>query len=724
LLGILLPPPVSAQTNFNLRIVAANLNGDAQSYQPFALRILQGTKADVVCIQEFNYSNNAASDFGVLVGSCFGTNFSYYREPYTSSGDIPNGIISRWPIVASGSWTDTVQSQPNRGFAWAQIQLPGTNYLYAVSVHLLTTSAANRSSEATNLKALIQSNFPPNAFTVVAGDFNTGSRTESTTMQTFDSYLNDFPVPVDNVGNSDTSENRDSPHDYVLPSSSLTNFETATVFPSHSFPNGLVFDSTVYTPLSDVSPVQFSDSTNAQHMAVMKDFSLAAGPATNPPVITVQPQGQTNAAGATISFSVTATGSGTLNYQWLFNSTNIPGATSNPFSIPNAQLTNNGSYSVIITNSFGSVTSSAVALLVTNAPPAITSQPQTQSVLAGQTATFNASATGTLPLNYQWLLNGTNISGATTNPFSIANVQTTNAGNYSVIITNLSGSVTSSAAALTVVLTNPAVFAQWNFNSISPDGNVGTGTTTPSIGSGTASLAGGTTQTFSTGDTNLDPAGSTDNSAWSTTTYPASTANNKTAGVQFAVSTMGKQNIAISWSQQSSKTGGKYFRLQYSTNSGTSFTDFTTPATLTLGTNFYAFTNSLATAPGVNNNANFVFRIVGEFESTAIGSANANYVAAQPTSSYATSGTTRFDMVTVSGTSIVSGSAATITPLAFGNGVFSLGVTGTVTAGYVVQISTNLGSTNWLPVFTNASPFTFTESNLLAPQKFYRAVAQ
>src|ERR1035438_5241802 len=92
-----------AQSNVNVRVMAANLNGNTQSYQPFALRILQGLKPDVVAIQEFNYSNNAAADFRVMIDAAFGTNFVYYREPHTASGDIPNGIISRWPIVNSGS---------------------------------------------------------------------------------------------------------------------------------------------------------------------------------------------------------------------------------------------------------------------------------------------------------------------------------------------------------------------------------------------------------------------------------------------------------------------------------------------------------------------------------------------------------------------------------------------------------------------------------------------
>ena len=96
-----------AQSNVTVRVMAANLNGNTQSYQPFALRIFQGLKPDVVAIQEFNYGNNAASDFRSMLDTAFGTNFVYYREPFNGSGDIPNGIISRWPILNSGSWADS-----------------------------------------------------------------------------------------------------------------------------------------------------------------------------------------------------------------------------------------------------------------------------------------------------------------------------------------------------------------------------------------------------------------------------------------------------------------------------------------------------------------------------------------------------------------------------------------------------------------------------------------
>jgi hypothetical protein len=467
--------------------------------------------------------------------------------------------------------------------------------------------------------------------------------------------------------------------------------------------------------------VQAADSGLAQHMAVLKDFSILASPATNPPVITAQPTGWTNAVGANISFAVIATGSGSLNYQWRFSGTNIFGATTNPFTLANAQLTNNGNYSVVIANSFGSVTSSLAALLLTNAPPAIVSQPSGQSILAGQTATFTVSATGTSTLNYQWLFNGAAVSGATTNPFVLASVQNFNVGNYSVVITNSVGSVTSSVAALTVIITNPTVFAQWNFNSVPSDGSTSTGTTVPAVGTGTASLVGGATATFATGDPAFDPAGNTDQSAWNTATYPAQGAGNKTRGAQFAVSTVGKQNISISWSSESPSTGSKYGRLQYSTN-GTDFVDF--PAAFINGTSYTVKTNSLANISGVNNNANFAFRFMAEFESTAASTANANYDAGDSTKTYGTAGSMRYDMVTVSGTSFITATNAVLTLPVIGGGQFSFTVSGSGGANYVVQTSTNLISTNWIPVFTNVSPFPFGDTNISAPQKFYRAVSQ
>ncbi|MGA2279766.1 MAG: immunoglobulin domain-containing protein [Verrucomicrobiota bacterium] len=186
------------------------------------------------------------------------------------------------------------------------------------------------------------------------------------------------------------------------------------------------------------------------------------------PVITVQPTptNQAIAVGATATYSVTAIGTVPLSYQWLVNGTSltngggISGAKTNVLTITTTNTPNiTNSYSVIVTNVAGSVTSSNVLLTVTNKLPTITVQPTNQTVATATTVNFAVTATGTLPLSYQWQLNGTNlvnsghsgqISGATTWELTIKNAQTTNSGNYTVVITNFAGSVTSSVATLTV----------------------------------------------------------------------------------------------------------------------------------------------------------------------------------------------------------------------------------------------------------------------------------
>ena len=86
----------------------------------------------------------------------------------------------------------------------------------------------------------------------------------------------------------------------------------------------------------------------------------------------------------------------------------------------------------------------------TPAPPSITTQPANQTVIVGGMATFSVTASGTLPLSYQWRFGGTNITGATNTTLTLTNVQFSQAGNYAVLVTNLYGSALSSNAVLTV----------------------------------------------------------------------------------------------------------------------------------------------------------------------------------------------------------------------------------------------------------------------------------
>ncbi len=170
-----------------------------------------------------------------------------------------------------------------------------------------------------------------------------------------------------------------------------------------------------------------------------------------PPSITTQPQNQTVTVGATATFTVTAAGTAPLSYQWRKNAVNISGATSASYTTPATVAADNGKlFSVVVTNTAGSVTSSNATLTV-NLPPAITTQPANQSVHVGHTATFSAVATGTAPLTYQWRKNGTNVSGATSASYTTpATVSGDNGSLFSVVVTNVVGNVTSNNATLTV----------------------------------------------------------------------------------------------------------------------------------------------------------------------------------------------------------------------------------------------------------------------------------
>jgi endonuclease/exonuclease/phosphatase family metal-dependent hydrolase len=265
--------PVVTTTNAPLRVIAANLTGNSQKYEPFAVRIFQGLKPDVVAIQEFNYGGNSAAEIRQFVTTAFGSDFHFFRE---AGAQIPNGVISRWPIVASGEWTDPQVS--NRDFVWSRLDIPGPHDLYVVSVHLHSSGgSSSRKLEADSLKARITASFPPGAYVVLAGDFNFDTRTEPG-MTVFKTFLTDDPIPVDGAGDPDTNNGRSKPYDYVLTSASLRTNLVPTRFSAGagqvSFSNGLVFDSRVFTPLSAVAPIQQADSGNAQHMAVVKDFSL------------------------------------------------------------------------------------------------------------------------------------------------------------------------------------------------------------------------------------------------------------------------------------------------------------------------------------------------------------------------------------------------------------------------------------------------------------------
>jgi alpha-tubulin suppressor-like RCC1 family protein len=169
------------------------------------------------------------------------------------------------------------------------------------------------------------------------------------------------------------------------------------------------------------------------------------------PTITQQPAPSTTvAAGSAVYLTVTGIGLSPLSYQWTLAGTNLPGATNYFLSINNIPTTEQGSYQVIISNSFGSVTS-AVAQVTVLIPPAITSQPSIVAVLANSNATMTIGALGTPPMSYQWSFQGVAIANATNNTLTVSNAQSVNEGYYQVALANSIGTATSRPILLRVL---------------------------------------------------------------------------------------------------------------------------------------------------------------------------------------------------------------------------------------------------------------------------------
>lgn len=265
-------PPADAGPR--IRIVAANLtSGNRQSYDPGeGIRILRGLTPDLVLVQEFNFGTNTSTAIRQLAEEVMGSGASFHRG---ATGNIPNGIISRWTILEAGTWVD--REVGNRGFTWARIDIPGSIDLWAVSVHLLTANAGTRNREAVQLVDEITNAVPDADFLVIGGDLNTNTRSEAA-LATLETLVSTARVPVDRNGNDNTNGPRSRPYDWVLPDDDLDALHIPVVIGPNVFEDGLVFDSRVFTPLTAVPPVQFgdSDAPQMQHMAVVRDFARPA----------------------------------------------------------------------------------------------------------------------------------------------------------------------------------------------------------------------------------------------------------------------------------------------------------------------------------------------------------------------------------------------------------------------------------------------------------------
>ena len=185
-------------------------------------------------------------------------------------------------------------------------------------------------------------------------------------------------------------------------------------------------------------------------------FGLSLTAAAQYPVYLVSsnlPASQSVLAGQPVTFTSDVIGSGTLSYQWYYNGTNaIAGANGPSYTIPQAATSNDGTYTLQVSNLLSRVTTAPAVLTVGNTPVSITAQPAATVAVEGQPATLSVTVSATPPIQYQWYFGGNAIAGATGATYTIPASVPANSGVYQVTVSNPVSTNNSAPASLTVLV--------------------------------------------------------------------------------------------------------------------------------------------------------------------------------------------------------------------------------------------------------------------------------
>jgi hypothetical protein len=326
---------------------------------------------------------------------------------------------------------------------------------------------------------------------------------------------------------------------FADPPSGLTNLVGASAGTDHSlglsgagtvtsWGNNTEGESTIPTGLADVFAIEAGN-----------DFSLAIREIVPPaaPAIIAQPQAQTVTVGASVSFTVSATGVPVPTFQWRKAGVNISGATSATLTIDTTSTDDAGSYDVVATNASGSATSDTVTLTV-QTPPIISAHPQSQTVTVGSQVTLTVTATGDPAPTYQWRKGGVDLDGETSASLNLGTVALVDSGGYDVVVTNAAGSITSASATVTVQQA-PSISAQPQSQTVLIGADVtltvtagGTPAPTYQWRKNSVELTGATSASLQLDDVTADAAGSYD--VVVTNAVDSVTSDAATLTVQFA----------------------------------------------------------------------------------------------------------------------------------------------------------------------------------------------
>ena len=407
------------------------------------------------------------------------------------------------------------------------------------------------------------------------------------------------------------------------------------------------------------------------------------------PSIIQQPSSQTNLVGSSVTFITAVSGTPPLAYQWrtnginLANSAVVSGATSNVLTLTGINTANAGNYTVVVTNAYGSITSS-VANLTVVLPPSFTGNVTNRTLECGaNTNNFSITTAGTPPLGIQWKLDGAPVIGATNANFGLTNLFSPS-HTVTVIVTNLYASVSSNAT-LTVQDTRPPAISILGANPLT-------------------------------------------NELGSTFTDPGATASDTCAG-SVSVSTNGLVNLNVVGTNILKYTATDGFTSV--TNMRTVIVRDTTPPVIS-----WSFT-SLVLAAGTNTNVSMP-NVTGTNFILATDLSGTVLITQSPTNNFLLPLGTNAVLLTVADPSgnttystnrIIVAASTDSTPKISGPVVQAGGVTLHLAGGfgstYVLESTANLLSGNWQPVTTNtlgiAGVWNFTDFGVTnIPTRFYR----
>lgn len=274
--GLRTPAPESSAVNgrggCRVRLMAANItSGDAQSYEEPGVHIFKALAPDVVMLQEFNVRGQTLDTF---VRGTFGAEYTYFVEHDSS---IPNGVVSRFPMLASGEWHSSAPNA-NRDYAWARINVPGPRNLLVVSVHL-RTKGGPRAIEEREIVEYMRGALKPDDIAVLGGDFNHDAQASPSLAGARSFLALSSPLPTNMDGRTTTSANLSKTLDHLFVGDALQRTERAITMDGRDYPHGLVFTSDMAAP-AEIAPVLPRDSfaTSMQHMPVVRDFDLCEAP--------------------------------------------------------------------------------------------------------------------------------------------------------------------------------------------------------------------------------------------------------------------------------------------------------------------------------------------------------------------------------------------------------------------------------------------------------------